>query len=90
MVDDQPIKRRVVQSQTQFRRQINCGQAKFYELMRADAHFPKRFKIGGKWVYYIDDCNEYVRQCELNSPPSNSGLLKRVTPFPSQSTIEMY
>ena len=56
-------KRRAVQSQQSFRDQLNVGATKFYELLSNDPRFPIRFKIGKGWVYYIDDCNEYIRQC---------------------------
>ncbi len=57
-----------VQGQPRFIKQLDTGRTKFYELMHSDPRFPKRFKLGGKWVYYIKDCNEYVKQC-AETPP---------------------
>ncbi|GJL93401.1 hypothetical protein [Hyphococcus sp.] len=57
------LKPRAVQSQPRFIKQLDTGRTKFYEMMANDPRFPKRFKLGGKWVYFVDDCNEFVRQC---------------------------
>jgi len=57
------LKPRAVQSQPRFIKQLDTGRTKFYEMMARDPRFPKRFKLGGKWVYYVDECNEYIRQC---------------------------
>ncbi len=65
-MSEQEQRRRAVQSQQSFRDQLDVGPTKFYDLLKEDPRFPRRFKIGKGWVYYIDDFNEYVRKCAEN------------------------
>lgn len=80
-------RRQAIQSQPRFIRQLDVGRTKFYDLMNSDLRFPKRFKLGGKWVYYIDDCNEYIRQC-AESTEQPKTLNRSSTPM--LETVQLY
>jgi predicted DNA-binding transcriptional regulator AlpA len=61
--ESSPEKPKAVQGIQRFKKQLDCGQTKFYELMAEDPRFPKRFKIGRRWVFFVQDCNAYVAAC---------------------------
>jgi predicted DNA-binding transcriptional regulator AlpA len=52
-----------VQTQARFMDQLDVGRTKFYTLLTDDPRFPRRFKIGGRWVFFVGDCNEYLAAC---------------------------
>lgn len=56
-----------VQRQHEFCEQLQCGRTTFHKLLNSDPNFPKRFKIGGYWVYDVADCNAYIQRCAEES-----------------------
>lgn len=55
--------RLAAQTRPNFQSQLGISRAKFYQLAARDPSFPKPFEIGGRKVYYVHECNEYVRRC---------------------------
>lgn len=56
-----------VQNYTHFRDQLGVSRSTFFKLLREDPNFPRPFKVGGRNVLYVHECDEYVRQCAERS-----------------------